>query len=388
MGITLIAIAPHMARFASGGESYEQLETRLKTCGVSADLSEQIRKAIVRGCTWLTERQTKEGKWVERLPKEQEGGPTYAPKGVTALCALALRHSGLAAFQQAVRRGSAAAAAELGPEWKTYAEGLTAMLFMAPGTNQPLAFRISSELQSSLDHLTGWWGYENSGHAANLSTSQFAALGLWACHRTGAGAARPTWAAHLVALLQLQRRSGSWPYRPVRTKAGYPTGTFMGLANVLLARAALKAQIKSDHMLRRRVEACIRSGKRALVRDTDVVLKNPLAPSGLGAEYLDSAPWYAYYRLYALEKVAVFLGSETIGKRHWYIDGAKFLLGKQHADGSWGKASRNDGKPEQRGLGDTISTSFALLFLLRSSEVYRPTTPRSLASPPITGQGK
>jgi ferric-dicitrate binding protein FerR (iron transport regulator) len=68
---------------------------------------------------------------------------------------------------------------------------------------------------------------------------------------------------------------------------------------------------------------------------------------------------YHYYNLYALERVGVVSGQEKLGKHPWYADGAKYILGKQKADGSW-----SDGTQSSH---PTWDTCFAILFLKRAT---------------------
>jgi hypothetical protein len=65
---------------------------------------------------------------------------------------------------------------------------------------------------------------------------------------------------------------------------------------------------------------------------------------------------YPYY-LYAMERAGLLYGTETIGSHEWYPEGAKVLLESQKADGSWDSA--ND-------------TCFAILFLRRATKPLRP----------------
>lgn len=59
-----------------------------------------------------------------------------------------------------------------------------------------------------------------------------------------------------------------------------------------------------------------------------------------------------YYYLYALERAGILYGTETFGRREWYPEGAAVLLKEQGPDGSWG------------GVADTC---FAILFLRRAT---------------------
>jgi hypothetical protein len=67
-----------------------------------------------------------------------------------------------------------------------------------------------------------------------------------------------------------------------------------------------------------------------------------------------------YYYLYGLERVGMLGGINSIGMHNWYIDGAKFLVGAQNAEGWW----NGMGEP---GPSDTIDTCFALLFLKKAT---------------------
>jgi hypothetical protein len=67
---------------------------------------------------------------------------------------------------------------------------------------------------------------------------------------------------------------------------------------------------------------------------------------------------YLYYYLYALERLGMLLDVSDIGGHPWYPEGAKVLLDAQQKDGSW-KGSR----PEQ----PVWDTCFAILFLKRAT---------------------
>ena len=73
--------------------------------------------------------------------------------------------------------------------------------------------------------------------------------------------------------------------------------------------------------------------------------------------------WWTFYYLYAYERYASFrelAEGKSQPEPRWYTDGANFLIGAQHADGSWAMKDSLGGK--------TSDTAFATLFLLRSSK--------------------
>ncbi|HVE39791.1 MAG TPA: FecR domain-containing protein [Planctomycetota bacterium] len=68
---------------------------------------------------------------------------------------------------------------------------------------------------------------------------------------------------------------------------------------------------------------------------------------------------YHYYGLYALERVGILSAQEKLGRHPWYAEGAKFILSKQKADGSWLENSQS--------TTSTWDTCFAILFLRRAT---------------------
>jgi hypothetical protein len=92
--------------------------------------------------------------------------------------------------------------------------------------------------------------------------------------------------------------------------------------------------------------------------------KNPAVNSGLAwiasnysvtANPKHGGSWYYYY-LYGLERVGMLYDTTLIGNHDWYVEGAKVLLDKQEADGSWKGSSQA-----------TWDTCFAILFLKKAT---------------------
>jgi hypothetical protein len=67
---------------------------------------------------------------------------------------------------------------------------------------------------------------------------------------------------------------------------------------------------------------------------------------------------WLYYYLYAVERVGMLYDTKMIGAHDWYLEGAKYLLENQKGDGSW-----LGSKPGQ----STWDTCFAILFLKRAT---------------------
>ena len=66
-----------------------------------------------------------------------------------------------------------------------------------------------------------------------------------------------------------------------------------------------------------------------------------------------------YYYMYALERAGMLYDTETFGGHNWYLEGARFLVDKQKADGSWGNRENKDE--------NTWDTCFAVLFLKKAT---------------------
>jgi hypothetical protein len=96
--------------------------------------------------------------------------------------------------------------------------------------------------------------------------------------------------------------------------------------------------------------------------------RDPGVKAGLNwlAVHYDIEAWSPYC-LYAVERAGILFGTETIGSREWYRDGARRLLRTQSAEGSWGR----DSDWENR----TWDTCFSVLFLRRATRPLVATEP-------------
>jgi len=369
---------------------HEETERRLKAVGIDDALRKRIHAAIERSVSFLLEHQGPQGSWMPRSASMRRWRV-----GVTALSALALRHAGTAAARKGVDK---ALRFLMGPDGKgregvlggVYTGGITTMLLMADRSHHDVARTITKRMAACQRRSSGWWGYELGDGAvaqttvqrdrSNLSTSQFGALGLWAGSRTGVEIAPEVWRRTLEGMICTQLAGGSWNYFPRATSssAGYPTGTFMGIANLVLAEQALGPVLAADHDLAKRTLAARLRALGALRREGRAFLAS--FEPGEGAAYVSS-----YYTLYALEKACLFVGLEKLGDLPWYRSGALSLLDRQNPDGGW-SAGGMERSALHEPASDFVSTAFALLFLLRSSEVYRPTTPSPVdqAKPVVT----
>jgi hypothetical protein len=199
------------------------------------------------------------------------------------------------------------------------------------------------------------------------SNTQFAAVALWAGRRHGL----PVEAA-LTRLDRRFRRSqgadGGWTYMPSFQAAGagvvpmaQDTGSTASMTCAGLLALAIVDGATLEFAKERKPDkkAPDVANDRHLLKGLQAiggVIGNPVeAPRPGGAPVRVGGR--TYYFLWSLERVAVALDLDTIGKKDWYGWGAEILLASQEADGSW--------YGEYSACG--ADTCFALLFLRRAN---------------------
>jgi len=204
----------------------------------------------------------------------------------------------------------------------------------------------------------------SSAGTGDFSNSQYAALGLRACHDAGVvvpkealARAHQAWVAAQVSgpppaggtpSLPSGRKARGWCYdQPCACPLHRPYGT--------MTAGAVGALAIYDHLLGRD------SKRNSALLDGLAWLQVHYAvdtvPGPIEWEGITKTTYVPYY-LYALERAGILTGNEKIGKNFWYADGARLLLQTQKADGSWALDDWGT---------DTWDTCFALLFLKRST---------------------
>ena len=175
------------------------------------------------------------------------------------------------------------------------------------------------------------------------SNSQYAALGLRACHNAGI-----VFEKKLIELARTHWRNdqdadGAWFYGSNRDLTGSMTAGGVG------------AMVIYDHILGEswKKDKAALNGLDWLGKNFSVK-ENPGCPrkSAIDNEAQDGHLTYFYY-MYALERAGILFGTEVLGTREWYPEGVNVLLGAQKPDGSW--------------RAGTIDTCFAILFLRRAT---------------------
>jgi hypothetical protein len=208
------------------------------------------------------------------------------------------------------------------------------------------------------------------------SNSQYAALGLRACHDAGITLPRDAVVRARDCWVKDQIRDGDQG-KSVATGPGTPAGwCYRGHHHKLkfcrtpdqayssMTAGAVGALRIYDHIL-----SLDWKGDRTLQNGLAWLAKNFSVSENVGpSEMGGSRPkTNLYYTLYALERVGMLCEVERIGAHEWYAEGARAILEAQNEDGSW-KVSEGDRRISDQ---PTWDTCFAILFLRRATRSLR-----------------
>jgi HEAT repeat protein len=374
--------------------------------GSRAAEQEAINKAIDRGVAALKQLQGRDGKW------------PHAEIGATALAGLALLECKVPADDPAVDKAAAAVRQESVRLTHTYSISL-AILFLdrlGDARDVPLIESLTVRLLAGQSG-TGGWTYQCPPIAASEvrrlegllqrrnelkagqglpgrgkrtvrdlpreiqqqvamvnravampapgdnSNTQFATMALWVARRHGLPvdlALRRIEARYRLS----QNNDGGWSYtQPMMGRAmrgrppGAPLPGMMGSTMAMTCAGLLG--LAAGHGARGdRALGNDRALKFGLLALGTAIGEPPrqVGRPGFGPR-VGPANGRVFYALWSLERVAVALGLDTIGKKNWYNWGADLLLGSQQADGSWRADYGASG----------VDTCFALLFLKRAN---------------------
>ncbi len=420
----------HGLHLAWGGEPRD--ERVLKRPGIDKRAQAKIDAAIERGAAFLRGSQRQDGAFCGGDCDYQD--PLSAEfLGQTLLCALALQKVGGEANADSVERAAGWCFDSGGPrsrriERYVYAAGvgLTLACGLPTSSYAGVRTRLVNALVAGQDRATGWWGYDtpggdhdfayavrNPGSTArptgfdafepNLSTTQYAVMGLRAASRVGVEVPRRTWSRHIDAMIATQTRSGSWPYRPTDTgesarvfdRVGYCCGTFMGLVSLITSAELELSGSRPTPGREAAVADATARARAALWRDGRMILRDPWVfdPDAVdrdavarSRESAASPGSGAFYTLLALERSCIFLGVERLAapsagripkgeqaqldaEGMWYEVGSRWLVQRQSESGGWAA------RPSAAGQSNLLDSAMALLFLLGSLDDAATVTP-------------
>lgn len=259
--------------------------------------------------------------------------------------------------------------------------------------------RYDAEVRWYLDLLEkrqkdhGGWGYDgnNSDHymasTGDTSQTQYATMGYWEAYQHGFRLSQDS--AEKVAnwLLRTQDPNGGWGYQGAvsetsqRVTQNSPSCSMLaaGLGSLLICTDLfdVKPPLVLDHLgmsdelpdtappaLRRAEPETTASSRKKMrakrLQSVDLFDAIALANQWMEQNYKIDVGRYTYYYLYATERYQSFqelLEGAYDEEPGWYNDGYQHLRETQLPEGGW-----------QGGCGLAADTSFAILFLLRSTQ--------------------
>ncbi len=265
------------------------------------------------------------------------------------------------------------------------------------------ALKDKEGAQAALKHLLAFQK-DHGGFASSVgfgggdnSMTQYAVLGLWEASQAGAAVPPQAWQRVAGWLMQTQQADGAHVYHPgslagdAGSRASHSM-TAAGIGGLYICANAVrprgKAGATSPEPKKRDPTDDVPSALTPVgEKKKETAKEKPAGPVTVDMDRLQAAlargddwmaknfsngfhldQWQLYY-LYAIERYYSFREKwegEQPEEPEWYNKGATLLIGRQKADGSWG--ARGD-------YSDRAATSFALLFLVRS-------TKKSLAAVP------
>ena len=229
----------------------------------------------------------------------------------------------------------------------------TSLAILALGAHDARANRprIAELADALIDWQHGDWGYPSG---ADLSNTQYGALGLWGARRAGVEIPVAVWRSLERSLSGYRCSDGGYAYAGNSSASGSMTAAVVGTLAICQDALTTARALGEDD--RRDIERRIREGIDWLGRNFSVTT-NP----GAGG-------WLHYY-LYGLERVGASPGERSFGTHDWYREGAEFLVDEQGLDGGWCENGGWQGGARRGAIGssDVVQSCFALLFLRRAT---------------------
>ena len=367
----------------------------------------RVNTAVDRGVVALRSMQKPDGSFGDFRWGYQ---PNVFPVGQTCLSVLALLSSGVQKSDPAITKAVEFVIAR--PPKSTYECGLAAMMLehlAAPEFERFEIARMTREQRRSHvfvrnlkpDHKTamagcvawlmdaryrGVWSYLAGNKTADLSNTQYGALGLLAARRCGFEIPPEAFSQFIDVLLRSQgdgrgtrsyavplttedppawpkfemRNFGVsfWNYHPLeRATSGRGTMDLIGITMLLLGVDGLGFTKATDPR-----SAKIRDAIDRALNHLDSQFRVDKQPAG-------ETTLPDYYYLYALERTMVLADARFVGRHDWYREAAEFLCDIQRKDGRWDSAGNQNSN-------DPVNTSFALLTLRRATVPSRTTLSR------------
>lgn len=283
-----------------------------------------------------------------------------ASAGQLALLCLAAAHDSVSptdkVFAAAIKRLSKTQLTH------TYDLSIRLMLLTYLGSypdRRSAAIRDAKRLLQNQDR-GGGFSYTGGKGRWDLSNSQYAALGMRAAANLGVKIPKRCWRRLVEQAIVAQDDEGGFTYSASRTGAagqGYPSMTVAGIAVLEICGQHLDRETVADLELPRRIEHA-----------WDWLADNKGAIGNPGTRN-------SFYFHYGLERACILSDVAEIDGKDWYRFGAEMFLRLQLAGGGWFSNDIGGGRTG-KGVGNPVSTAFAILFLRRKfRKLLGPITP-------------
>lgn len=319
---------------------------------------DKISESIKAGVEYLKKTQKSDGSFGVSLDKNGEA--IYEmKKGVAGLVITALVKSGVGKDDAVIKKGlefllkdpliNTGKSRGLGDEIYT-AAAIAFALSTVDGKEYKQKLEKICQFLSSSQLKGGGWGYSETGKL-DISITQFACLGLWACTRSGIKVKLETWKRAADAICDFQSQDGSFTCCASKIKTLSLRITGAGYGALMIAAKHLGIDSGTTLIEDRSMDRI----KRALKQSLAFIEKNWT---------MNDQKWpcaqASFYHHYGIERIAALINSEKIGRKEWYKEGAEYIIKSQQKDGSWENGTKEYSK--------AISTSLALLFLCKGTK--------------------
>lgn len=300
----------------------------------------EVENALNRAKQWLYSQQNAEGNW-EGVPAPTTTGGSDVTGGqwggLTSIATYALLAAGESPQDPRIVRAS---------QWLReqnvvgiYALGCRANVWNLQSAREQYrdvirkdAAVLMTALRRQSGRAQGMYHYTPAGQGYDHSASQYGVLGMWALADAGFEVPQDYWRIVDAAWRRNQNKNGSWSYIYRNDESDQRMSmTTAGVATLFITQDFLYTGA-----------------------ETRGNISNPNIDLGLqwvADNWRDTfTSGRIYYTLYGIERIGVASGYKYFGTIDWYKEGARFLVQRQSANGSWGN------------LPDTC---FAILFLSR-----------------------
>ena len=370
---------------------------------------EEAEKAILKGVAYLKKVQKDDGSWGDVVGDatysgEASQGQGEHPAGPTALALYALLKCKVPTKDPSVRKGFEYLKKRHEKPGSSYET--SAMLLAMCATANPYKTSAASTKRVELLKLKGKWrGWAQKLHAhlldkkqaqvwrynvtgqsgsppggsQDLSSTQLAALALFAAHQVKIRTPDSVWQDILDYTMSAQEDDGREVVTKdpltgaeIRRKArgfcyikgledpeqGQATGsmTACGIANIMMARFILTDAGRKREEWEATVDA--KKIQRAIEDGLCWLEENWNARTNPRKQRMNV---YHLYWMYSVERAMDLVGHQKIGTHLWYSEMGQSLISTQADDGSWDSNSTHEPRK-------TLDTCFALLFLKKATQ--------------------